>query len=224
MKKMMMAVAMLLMVAACGNKHTHKSDSDDAETDDQEMAYDDEEDADEEYFDDENAPDSGTLTFPMQSFYQQIAERDDMDGEPFTRYAFFELCGETALLLSDDYGTSEALFHAIAGDDYKLIACHMAPGHISFYSEGVTVETGCGQGCVQTEYVVYDSHTNDFKRLLSYYCTLDENGTATDEGVTIFSTGEELLGHREASDKLDFAMAAMGDEVDLDLDWQPLEE
>ena len=209
MKKMMMAVAMLLMVAACGNKHTHKSDSDDAETNDQEMAYDDEEDADEEDFDDEDAPDSGTLTFPMQSFYQQIAERDDMEGEPFTRYAFFELCGETALLLSDDY---------------ELIACHMAPGHISFYSEGVTVETGCGQGCDQTEFVVYDSHTNDFKRLLSIYCTLDENGTATDEGVTIFSTGEELSGHREASEKLDFAMAAVGDEVDLDLDWQPLEE
>ena len=88
----------------------------------------------------------------------------------------------------------------------------------------MTVETGCGQECLQTEYVVYDSHTNDFKRLLSYYCTLDENGTATDEGVTIFSTGEELSGHREASEKLDFAMAAVGDEVDLDLDWQPLEE
>ena len=64
----------------------------------------------------------------------------------------------------------------------------------------------------------------EIKRLLSIYCTLDENGTATDEGVTIFSTGEELSGHREASEKLDFAMAAVGDEVDLDLDWQPLEE
>ncbi len=199
MKKMLLAVACILVATGCTQKGQGTTTDTKVQAEDTLL---------QEYD-----------LLDMEQIYQQLSIRYDGDVQPFTRYARLQLFGFPAVLFAQDNGPSEALFVNLPEEPYTLAADHQGPGHIEIFEHGLKSTESCGTGCSMTEYIEYSA--NHLSSLLSTYTETGPDGKVTAFRVELMGY-DDTLSEQEGRQAVADADDTLGKALSIDLQWQPL--
>ncbi len=198
MKKILFAIACLLMAVGCQQNGQNSTTAQTGDTLSQE----------------ENN------LLDMERIYREVKLDFDSEVEPFTRYARLQVFGYPAILFGQDDGPSEVLFVNLPECPYFIAASHQGPGHIEFYENGLKQVESCGSGCSNTEYIEFAD--NHFFGMLINNMVVDSNGKVTEQNVELMGY-DDTLSEEEGRQAVADAEIILGQRVNIELHWQPLE-